>query len=176
MSSKTDLIPAERIARAIYFLRGQKVMLDSDLAELYGVETKQLNKQVKRNGDRFPPDFMFQLTRDEWNNLRCQFGTSSLDSTSYGGRRYPPYVFTEQGVAMLSSVLKSTRAIQVNIAIMRAFVQLREILATHKDLARKLEEMERKYDVQFRQVFEAIRQLMIPPARATKERIGFRAE
>lgn len=174
MSSKTDLIPAERIARSIYFLRGQKVMLDSDLAELYGVETSNLNKAVKRNVDRFPPDFMFQLTPEEWENLRFQIGISSLKE--YGGRRYLPYVFTEQGVAMLSSVLKSPRAIQVNIAIMRAFVQLREILSTHKDLARKLEEMEKKYDAQFRHVFEAIRQLMIPPAGTKKERIGFRTE
>jgi phage regulator Rha-like protein len=147
MSHKAELIPAERIARSIYFMRGQKVMLDSDLAGLYGVETSNLNKSVKRNAERFPSDFMFRLTREEWENLRFQIGISSLKP--YGGRRYLPYVFTEQGVAMLSSVLNSPRAIQVNIAIMRAFVQLREILATHKDLARKLEVMEKKYDAQF---------------------------
>ena len=174
MTHKAELIPAERIARSIYFLRGQKVMLDSDLAELYGVETKRLNEQVRRNIERFPADFMFQLSGEEAELLRSQIATLKMGRGTH--RKYAPYVFTEQGVAMLSSVLKSPRAIQVNIAIMRAFVQLREILSTHKDLARKLEEMERKYDVEFRQVFEAIRQLMIPPARATKERIGFRAE
>jgi phage regulator Rha-like protein len=174
MTHKADLIPAERIARSIYFIRGSKVMLDSDLAELYGVQTSNLNKAVKRNAERFPPDFMFQLTAEEWESLRFQIGISKTEGR--GGRRHAPYVFTEQGVAMLSSVLNSLRAIQVNIAIMRAFVQLREILSTHKDLARKLEEMENKYDAQFRQVFEAIRQLMLPPVGEMKRRIGFRAE
>ncbi len=135
-------------------------MLDSELAELYQVPTKRLTEQVKRNILRFPVDFMFQLTSEEAENLRSQFATSR---SGHGGRRYLPYVFTEQGVAMLSSVLNSERAVQVNIAIMRAFVKLREILATHKDLARKLEEMEKKYDAQFKVVFDAIRQLMATP-------------
>lgn len=174
------LVPAERIERSILLIRGHKVMLDSDLAELYGVETKALNRAVRRNSRRFPADFMFQLTHAECERLRCQTGTSKLRSqiatsnVGRGGRRYRPLVFTEQGVAMLSSVLRSERAVQVNIAIMRAFVKLRELLATHKDLARKLEQLERKYDAQFKVVFDAIRQLMAPP-KATRARIGFRA-
>jgi hypothetical protein len=160
----------EIIERRIYLIREQKVMLDADLAELYQVPTKVFNQAVKRNLERFPSDFMFQLTREETKILRSQIVTSN-----WGGRRYLPYAFTEQGVAMLSSVLKSKRAVQVNITIMRAFVRLREILATHRDLARKLEEMEKKYDTQFRVVFEAIRQLMEPtPAGAPiKRRFGF---
>ncbi len=146
-------------------------MLDADLAELYGVETKMLVRAVKRNIDRFPADFMIQLNREEFENLRFQFGTSSR----WGGRRYLPYAFTEQGVAMLSSVLSSKRAVQVNIAIMRAFVKLREMLATHKDLARKLNAMEKKYDSQFKVVFDAIRQLMIPLS-PKKRKIGFQRE
>lgn len=164
------LVPAERIAHCILLIRGHKVMLDSDLAELYGVETKALNRAVRRNLTRFPADFMFQLTHAECERLRCQIGTSNVGR---GGRRYAPLAFTEQGVAMLSSVLRSERAVQVNIAIMRAFVKLRELLATHKDLARKLEQLERKYDAQFKVVFDAIRQLMAPPA-AKRRRIGFR--
>jgi phage regulator Rha-like protein len=152
----------------IYIFRDQKVMIDSDLAELYGVSTKRLNEQVRRNRERFPEDFMFQISKEELLLLRSQFATSKK-----GGRRYLPYAFTEQGVAMLSSVLKSKRAIQVNIAIMRTFVELRNILATHKDLARKLENMERQYDEQFRAIFEVIRHLMSPPAK-TKRRIGFK--
>lgn len=143
-------------------------MLDADLAELYGVPTKVLNQAVKRNKERFPPDFMFRLSREEFGILRSQAVTSS----QWGGRRIPPYVFTEQGVAMLSSVLKSQRAVQVNIEIMRAFVRLREMLSSHKDLARKLEALEKKYDVQFKVVFEAIRQLMSPPE-PKKRKIGF---
>ena len=174
--AKDTLISVERIERAILLIRGQKVMLDQDLAELYGVETKQLVRQMKRNRKRFPDDFSFQLTQQEFANLKCQFGTSS----SWGGRRTPPYAFTEQGVAMLSSVLHSDRAIEVNIAIMRAFVKLREILATHKDLARKLADIERKlghHDEHFRVVFEAIRQLMLPPPEPeNKRRIGFAKE
>lgn len=134
--------------------------LDSDLAELYGVTTKAFNQAVKRNAKRFPADFMFQLTAEEADALRSQFVTSNKGR---GGRRYAPYAFTEQGVAMLSSVLNSERAIEVNIAIMRAFVRLRELLSSHKDLARKLDELERKYDARFQIVFEAIRQLMTPP-------------
>jgi ORF6N domain len=166
------LIPAERIAKVILFLRGQKVLLDEDLAKLYGVSTKRLNEQVRRNRKRFPADFMFELTDRETAALRSQFATLKTGRGRH--RKYLPFAFTEQGVAMLSSVLRSDRAIQVNIAIMRAFVRLREIMATHKDLARKLEEMERKYDSQFQIVFEAIRQLMAPsPPPEKKKRIGF---
>lgn len=139
-SSAGDLpVPAEVIERRIYVIRGQKVMLDSDLAELYGVPTKGLNLSVRRNSERFPADFMFQLSEEEFRNLRFQFETSS---SGYGGRRYPPYAFTEHGVAMLSSVLKSKRAVQMNILIIRAFVKLRELLATHKELARRIEKIE----------------------------------
>jgi hypothetical protein len=145
-------------------------MFDSDLAELYGVPTGRLNEQVKRNMTRFPSDFMFQLTADEAEALRSQIATSK---TGRGGRRYTPFVFTEQGVAMLSTVLNSERAILVNIAIMRTFVQLREILATHKDLAQKLEALEKRYDRQFKVVFDAIRQLMKPEELPKERRIGF---
>lgn len=161
-------IPPERIERRILRIRGQNVMMDADLAELYEVETKELNLAVRRNADRFPEDFMFQLSALEFRNLRFQ----SVTSSSWGGRRYRPYAFTEQGVAMLSSVLRSPRAVEVNIAIMRAFVKLREIIASHRDLARKLEEMESRYDAQFRVVFDAIRELMKPPEKP-RRRIGF---
>jgi len=160
---------ASRVENRILLIRGHKVMLDTDLAGLYGVPTKILNKAVDRNLDRFPSDFMFRLTREEAANLRFQSGTSS-----WGGRRYLPCVFTEQGVAMLSSVLRSPRAVAVNIEIMRAFVRLRQLLNTHKDLARRLDELEKKYDSQFRVVFEAIRQLMAPPE-PKRRQIGFRA-
>ena len=171
MPKDKSLIPLERIERSILLIRGHKVMLDADLAALYDVETKQLVRAVKRNIFRFPDDFMFQLSEDEFENLRFHFGTSS----QWGGRRYPPYAFTEQGVAMLSSVLRSKRAIQVNIEIMRAFVRLRRILASNADLARKLDALERKYDAQFKVVFEAIGELMKPPE--TKRRpIGFLVE
>jgi len=167
----------ERITQTILLLRGHKVILDDDLAALYEVETKTLNRAVKRNRDRFPDDFMFQLTTEEFDNLRYQFGTSSLRSqivtSRWGGRRYPPYVFTEQGVAMLSSVLHSDRAIHVNIEIMRAFVRLRQLLATNVELARKLATLERKYDAQFKIVFDAIRELMTPPEPKKKRPIGF---
>ena len=154
-------------------VRGHKVLIDSDLAELYGVTTKVLNQGVKRNLSRFPDDFMFQLTWEEANALlRSQTVTLKQGQNV----KYRPKVFTEQGVAMLSSVLRSERAVQVNIAIMRAFVRLREMLSTHKELASKLEELERKYDSQFRVVFDAIRQLMVQPAADTpKPRIGFHA-
>lgn len=158
MAEERSIVPAERIERSILLIRGQKVMLDADLAKLYAVETKALNRAVRRNMDRFPMDFMFQLSAEEFHGLRFHFGTSS-----WGGRRYRPYAFTEQGVAMLSSVLNSPRAIQVNIEIMRAFVRLRAMLASHAELARKLEALERKYDAQFKVVFDAIRQLMAPP-------------
>jgi hypothetical protein len=159
---------AEAIAGRIVMLRGERILLDADLAELYGVETKTLNRAVKRHRDRFPPDFMFQLTGEETGNLRYQIGTSS-----WGGRRYLPQAFTEQGVAMLSSVLHSKRAVMVNVEIMRAFVRLRRILATHADLARKLAALERRYDAQFKAVFDAIRELMTPPEQPKKRRIGF---
>jgi hypothetical protein len=172
------IVPRERIEDAILLIRGHKVMLDADLAGLYGVPTKVFNQAVKRNLDRFPEDFMFQLTPEESENLRLQFGASSLRSqfvtSSWGGRRYRPRAFTEQGVAMLSSVLRSQRAVQVNIEIMRAFVRLRQMLAAHKELAGRLDELEKKYDAQFKGVFDAIRQLMAPPA-PKRRRIGFRA-
>jgi phage regulator Rha-like protein len=171
---KHSLTVPEAIERRILLIRGQKVMLDAHLAELYGVRTKRLNEQVRRNLKRFPLDFMFQLTKEESEVLRSQFAT--LKKGRGGHRKYLPYVFTEQGVAMLSSVLSSDRAVQVNIGIMRAFVRLREILATHKDLARKLEEMEKKYDEQFAVVFRAIRELMTPPEPPPKRRIGFGVE
>ncbi len=174
MTENRSLIPAERIERAILLIRGHKVILDSDLAALYSVETKTLVRATKRNIDRFPSDFMFQLTEDEFDRLRRQFGTSN-EPTGRGGRRYAPYAFTEQGVAMLSSVLRSPRAVAVNIEIMRAFVRLRRMLASHADLARKLDALERKYDTQFKQVFDAIRQLMAPPAGPKRRRIGFHA-
>jgi len=173
--AKADLIPVERIENTILLVRGCKVMLDRDLAELYGVPTKVLNQQVRRNRHRFPEDFMFQLSSEELENWRSQFVTSN--SAVKKGLRYRPYAFTEQGVAMLSSVLNSDRAIEVNIAIMRAFVRLRQILSTHKDLARKLEALERKlgeHDDKFAVVFEAIRQMMNPPPAPPKRRIGFR--
>lgn len=170
-ASTSTLIPAERIERAILLIRGQKVLLDSDLAELYGVETRTLVQAVKRNLARFPADFMFQLTKDELQNWRSHFVTSNPAAKM--GLRRPPYAFTEQGVAMLSSVLRSERAVAVNIEIMRAFVRLREILSSHADLARRLDELEKKYDSQFRAVFDAIRQLMIPPETSSKRRIGF---
>jgi len=174
MKKDEYLIPMERIQNCIFLIRGEKVMIDSDLASLYGVETKTLNRAVKRNLDRFPEDFMFQLSKEELENLRCQIGTSSLE---YGGRRYLPYAFTEQGVAMLSSVLRSGRAVQVNVAIMRAFVSLRRLLATSETLTRKFAELERKlegHDKAIKSLFDAIRELMLPPAKPKRE-IGFHA-
>ena len=168
--SNTNLISIEKIENFIYLIRGEKVMLDRDLALLYGVETKTLNRAVKRNLQRFPLDFMFQLTEDEAEILRYQIGTSRL---GHGGRRYLPYVFTEQGVAMLSSVLNSECAIIVNIEIMRAFVSLRQSLASNIEQERRLDELESKYDKQFRIVFDAIRQLMKPQT-VKRKPIGFR--
>jgi hypothetical protein len=162
-------IPPERIERRILLVRGQKVMLDADLAELYEIATKTLNQSVRRNVERFPEDFMFQLTTTEAEGLRSHFVTSN---DGRGGRRYRPYAFTEQGVSMLSSVLRSPRAVHVNIAVMRAFVKLREILASNRDLARRLDEMESRYDEQFKAVFAAIRELMRPPEKP-RRRIGF---
>ena len=172
MPGKRSIVPVERIEKAILLVRGKKVLLDADFADLYGVETKDLVRVMKRNIDRFPHDFMFQLTRAEFDDLRCQIGTSN----SWGGRRYPPYAFTEQGVAMLSSVLRSKRAVQVNIEIMRAFVRLRQILSSHKALAHKIEELEKTYDAQFKVVFEALRELMSAPARKKRKPIGFLTE
>ena len=156
----TNILASERIERSILLIRGHKVMLDADLAVLYGVSTKRLNEQVRRNRSRFPDDLMFQLSGKEVRSLRSQFATSKQGR---GGRRYAPLVFTEQGIAMLSTVLNNERAIQVNIEIMRAFVRLREMIATHKDLARKLEALEKRYDAQFKVVFDAIPELMAPP-------------
>lgn len=201
------MIPMERIERSILLIRGQKVMLDSDLAELYGVTTSRLIEAVKRQLRRFPADFMFQLSIQEVRAMRSQFAISNVNPqllqvdtallsqsvisnsqhpenaasssdeadsvTKRGGRRILPYVFTEQGVAMLSSVLNSQRAVDVNIEIMRAFVRLRQLISSHADLARKLEELERKYDGQFKVVFEAIKQLMAPPMPTKKQKIGF---
>ena len=167
ISKGNSLIPVERIERAILLIRGQKVLLDRDLAMLYQVSTSNLNKAVSRNFDRFPEDFMFQLTEEEFKNLKFHFGTSS-----WGGTRKLPRAFTEQGVAMLSSVLRSKRAVLVNVEIMRAFVRLRQMLATNVNLERRLNELERKYDSQFKVVFEAIRQLMTSPEKQPKK-IGF---
>ncbi|HLA28083.1 MAG: DNA-binding protein [Planctomycetes bacterium RIFCSPLOWO2_12_FULL_50_35] len=155
MTDKHSIIPMERIENRIYLLRGHKVMLSTDLAELYGVEPRVLVQAVKRNIERFPEDFMFQLTKEEFDNLKSQIVTSS-----WGGlRRATPYAFTEQGVAMLSGVLNSQRAVQVNIEIMRAFVRLRQMLASNAELSRKLDALEKKYDAQFKVVFDAIREL-----------------
>ncbi len=162
-------IPKERIARSILVVRGQKVLLDADLATLYGVPTKVLNQALRRNRERFPADFVFQLTSEEAACLRSQIVTSN----GRGGRRTRPFAFTEQGVAMLSSVLRSPRAVAVNVEIMRAFVELRRAIESHVGLARQLEALERKYDGQFQSVFEAIRQLMAPPGRP-RRRIGFK--
>jgi hypothetical protein len=162
-----SLVPVEVIERKILSIRGKKVMLDADLAELYNVETKLLKRAVKRNIVRFPEDFLIQLTSEELESLRYHFGTSKR-----GGVRYLPFAFTENGVAMLSSVLNSERAIQVNIQIMRTFTRLKEIISSNKDLALRLDDLEKKYDKQFRVVFEAIRQLMTPPLKP-KRKIGF---
>ena len=168
----STVFQVEQIERVILLLRGHKIILDRDLAAMYGVSTRDLNKAVSRNIERFPDDFMLQLTRSEFNDLKFQFGTSS-----WGGTRKLPRAFTEQGIAMLSSVLRSKRAIHVNIAIMKTFVKLRELAVSHKELAAKLEQLERKvggHDGQIRSLFEAIRQLMTPPTYKSR-RIGFRA-
>ena len=183
MNDSTNLVPAEIIEKRIFLLRGQKVMLSIHLPDLYQVEPKILIQAVKRNIERFPQDFMFQLTWEEVSLLKSQFVPSNAMSDKFSRSqivtlkrglniKYPPYAFTEQGVAMLSSVLRSKRAVQVNIEIMRAFVKLRQILASHAELARKLEALEKKYDAQFRVVFDAIRQLMTPPEKASKK-MGF---
>jgi len=163
-----SLIPVETIEKKILLIRDEKMMLDSDLAELYIVEVKHLKRQVRRNIDRFPADFMIQLSKEEYEFLRSQFGALKRGQHS----KYLPYAFTEQGVAMLSSVLNSERAIKVNIEIMRSFVRLRQMLSSNAELARKLAALEKKYDVQFKAVFDAIRQLMTPPAHKRRQ-IGF---
>lgn len=204
MSTDSNLIPAERIERRILLVRGQKVLLDYQLAELYEVEARSLNQAVKRNIERFPEDFMFQLSEEETEQImRSQIVTSTAGNSSqavmssgqnpwesgpavpgnssqfvtssrkHRGLAYRPYAFTEQGVAMLSSVLRSPRAVQVNIAIMRTFVQLRQLLSSHADLARKLASLESKYDQQFKAVFDAIRELMKPPTASQKREMGF---
>ena len=169
-------IAAPAIEKRILVVRERQVMLDEDLADLYGVETKALTRAVRRNEERFPADFMFQLTRDEYADLRSQIGASS---SGHGGRRYPPYVFTEQGVAMLSGVLRSGRAIAVNVEIMRAFVELRRATASHAVIEERLEELEREtaaklgqHDEQLRQIFDALRRLISPPSRP-KRHVGF---
>ncbi len=171
-----DLFPQERIEQKIFMIRGHKVMLSTHLAKLYGVKVKALTQAVKRNIERFPDDFTFQLTWEEVEFLRSQIVTLKSRSSKRGKHvKYLPYAFTEQGVAMLSSVLRSKRAIQVNIAIMRAFVKLRQILSTHKELVHKLAELEKKiekHDTEIKSIFDAIRQLMAPPVKP-KGRIGF---
>jgi len=169
--SGESMVPPKRIEGHIYLLRGHKVMLSNDLAELYGVEPRVLVQAVKRNIDRFPDDFMFQLTKEEYGNLKSRIVISSWG----GSRRATPYAFTEQGVAMLSSILRGKRAAHVNIEIMRTFVRLRQLLSSNAGLARKLDNLEKKYDRQFRAVFDAIRELMAPPL-PNRRKIGFRKE
>jgi len=167
-----DVVPQDLIETKIFFIRNKKVMLDRDLAVLYGVETKLLKRAVNRNIERFPDDFMFRLSKDEYNELlRCQFGTLKRGQHS----KYLPYAFTENGVAMLSSVLNSKRAIQVNIQIMRTFTKIREMLVAHKYLKQKIEEMEKKYDYQFKVVFDTIKKLLEPPKKSEKK-IGFQVK
>ena len=165
------LLPVERIETVILFVRGERVILDTDIAALYAVETKNLVKAVKRNQERFPDDFMFQLTSEEARRLRFQIGTSN----GRGGRRYLPYAFTEQGVAMLSGVLRSEQAVKVNVEIMRAFVRLRRMINEQAELARKLDALEERYDEQFKVVFDALRELMAPPVEPEGRPIGFEA-
>ena len=163
------VVPIERIEHSIITIRGKKVMLDDHLAEIYGVTTKRLNEQVKRNFERFPEDFMFQLTSQEVVLLRTHFAASK----GWGGRRHLPYVFTEHGAVMLASVLSSPIAIEASVQVVRTFVKLRQLLASHSDIARKIEALEKKYDSQFAVVFKAIRELMEPPEKGRKNKIGF---
>lgn len=171
MADRHAVVLRDQVESRIVYLRDQKVLLDADLARLYGVETKVLNQAVKRNIERFPDDFMFQLTDDEAESLRSQDVTIKTGRGRH--RKYLPYAFTEQGVAMLSSVLRSRRAVLVNVEIMRAFVRLRNLLSSNAVLARKLATLERKYDSQFKVVFDAIRELMTPSVPAGKRPIGF---
>lgn len=175
-SKNSSLIPVQNVGQLIRLVRGQKVIIDEDIAKLYGIETRDLNRAVRRHLDRFPDDFMIELTLEEYKSLISQNGTSKGDTTTRGGRRKPPFVFTEQGVAMLSSVLNSPRAIEVNIAIMRAFVRLREILASNRSIARKLESIEKKvarHDKQFDAIFDTIGKLMEPDPKSKKKPVGF---
>ena len=169
MAAPVTALATADLSHLILTIRRQRVLLDSDLAALYGVETKNLNKAVQRNKERFPADFMFQLSPEEHKALRFQSGTSK---TGRGGRRHPPYAFTQEGIAMLSSVLRSPRAIQVNLAIMRAFVRLRQLALSVEEVARKLDSLEQKYEGKFKVVFDALRQLMTPPAQPQRQ-IGF---
>jgi len=168
MTDKALIASVEQIESHIFFIRGQKVMLDANLAELYEVDTRRLNEQVRRNIERFPEDFMFQLTAEEFANLKSQFATSS-----WGGRRKLPFVFTEHGAIMAASVLNSKRAIEASVQVVRAFVRLRQMLASNAELSRKLVALEKKYDIKFRAVFEAIHQLMTPSDPKKKRPIGF---
>jgi hypothetical protein len=168
-----SLIPDEKIERSILLLRGHRVILDADFAALYGVTTARLNQQVRRNIDRFPEDFAFVLTKAEFDDLKLHFATSS---SGWGGRRKPPFAFTEHGALMAANVLKTPTAVTTSVQVVRAFVRLREMLATHKELACRLDELEKKYDAQFQVVFDAIRQLMTPPPTTPKRRIGFRVD
>lgn len=165
------ILKPENVAQLVFLIRGEKVMLDADLATLYGVSTKALNQAVRRNRNRFPTDFVFQLTKAEYDSMRSQIVTASRRNISA-----LPYAFTEQGVAMLSSVLRSSRSVAVNIAIMRTFVQLRRLMDSNSDLARKIEGLEKKYDEQFAVVFAAIKQLISPPTGSTRKRTGFHTE
>lgn len=169
MSGESRIVPIDRIEKIIYFIRGQKVILDEDLAELYGVETRRLNEQVRRNRARFPDDFVYPLSLEEFRILKSQFATSR-----WGGRRKPPNAFTEHGAIMAATVLNSPRAVHVSIQVVRTFIRLRELLASHKELARKLDALEKKYDQQFRAVFDAIRELMTP-LEPTRRPMGFHA-
>ena len=173
MADENAILPAGRIEERILVLRGQRVMLDADLAELYGTQTGALVRAVKRNKERFPTDFMFQLSQREYDNLRCQIGTSS----QWGGRRYAPYAFTEHGAIMAASVLNSERAVRVSVYVVRAFVKLRQVLAAHKELARKLAALEGhldRHDEEIAALLEAIREWMAPPPAPRRGRIGFR--
>ncbi len=166
----TGMIPAASLEQRIHLVRGVRVMLDEDLAQAYGVTTKRLNEQVTRNRKRFPADFMFQLTAEEASVLRSQFATSR---SGWGGRRTRPRVFTEHGAVMLASVLNSPSAVAASILVVRAFIRMRELVAVHRDLAKRLDELERKYDAKFRVVFDSIRALMQPPQPPPKRQIGF---
>ena len=173
MSNKNELLLHERITKAIYLIRDHKVMIDNELAEMYGVKTKRLNEQVKRNIDRFPEDFMFQLTEEEWENLKSQFATSS-----WGGRRTPPFMFTEQGVAMLSSVINSPIAIQVNISIMRVFVKMRQWAANYEDLLKKIDDLrehQSEHNEHIRNIYKIIEEL-VRPAFTERKTVGFRKD
>lgn len=169
MNNSLITIPTERIEQVIFQIRGERVILDSDLAAIYGVTTKRLNEQVRRNKKRFPEDFTFQLTDEEAEALRSQFATSKAGR---GGRRYKPYAFTEHGAIMAANVLNSDTAVEASVEVVRAFVNLRRMLASSAELSRKLEALEKKYDSQFKIVFDAIRKLMLPPSRP-KGKIGF---